>query len=300
MSSLKCYVDVSVHVGQYELALQAVNYYRWYLKRLHQRLSSEPPEVFPVDIYNGILSGCASTGDFNVASEVRQLMSWDNTNLNASSYAYLLAAAKGKDDMMGIIKSMSEANISLNDLFLETSLTTVQLGKLLSNIRNCDNNQDFEIPRFLFKSNETCKLTSGLKEARTPFHGKRILDEDLLREQTAEQKKRELAGLIRVKSVAAAKTPTDRVIFLRQQVARCENDWRNDLNDLFDKQLEAATNQALHLHEMSVYPYLLALEKSSFIELMIQEMRSHALASETFSMGISYLASELGRKVENL
>lgn len=228
------------------------------------------------------------------------MMGWDNTNLNASSYAYLLAAAKGKADILGIMKSMSDANITLDNLFLETSLTIDQLNKLLSNIRISDNNSDFEIPRFVFKSNKTCGLTSGLKEARTPFNGEKILDENMLREQTVEQKRRELAGIVSVKSAAAAKKPTDRVVFLRKQVTRCENNWRKDLSDLFDTHLEVATNQALHLHEMSVYPYLLALEKSSFIELMVHEMRSHALASESFSMGTLYLAGELGRKVENL
>lgn len=290
-----------MQVGQYELANQAVNYYRWYLKRLHKRLSAAPPEAFPREIYNQILSGCATSGDFKAAMEVKQRMLWDNVNLDATSYAYLLVTAKGKDDILGILKWMSLADVTPNDLFEKTTLTPIQITKLLFNIQQCDKHRDFKLPMLWFRPNKSCKLTARVRSSRVPFHGEPVLNADNLRKQTAEQMRREREGTIEVKSVVACDQPaTDRVLFLRQQIERLENDWRKELDELFEKQLDNATNQALHLHEMSVYPYLLALDKSEFIELMVQQMRMHATSLEINGIGASLLAVQLGRKVENL
>lgn len=289
-----------MQVGQYECALNAVNYNRWYLKKLHQRLAVGPPEPFPIDIYNILLSGCAEVEDFELANEVKTIMTWDNVNLNALSYAYLIACARGKNDILGLMKGMSDARITLDDLFLKTPLTEDLIKKLVRNIRSCDQSHDFEIPAFDFPSNQTCELVAKVKQRRVPFTADRLFEPEFLREKAAQQIRREVAGYATLKSVVASENPSEHVEFLRQQVAKCEDEWRNELGVLFDAHLEEVTNQALHRHEMSVYPFLLSLEKPVFIDLMLDEMRTRALASEGFSMSLAYLALQLGRKVENL
>ncbi|XP_018494990.1 DNA-directed RNA polymerase, mitochondrial [Galendromus occidentalis] len=300
ISSLRSYVDVSVNVGQHECALQAVNYYRWYLRKLHHRSGLRTPEPFPVDIYNLILSGCVISGDYKLATDIKQIMTWDNVNMDATTYAYLLATAKGQDDRNGLLKRMSDARITLEDLFRKTPLTNVQLAKLVQNIRCCSDNHDFEVPPAHFPPNKSCSMIADLSKSRQPFSGDRFFTHEVLRQKSNEQKSRELAGTVSVKSIAAIGKPSPRVTFLRKQIAKCENEWRRELNELFIRYLENATNEALHLHHMSVYPYLLALDRSTFVDLMVQEMRAHAMASESFSMSFTYLASQLGQRVEVL
>ncbi|XP_018494989.1 DNA-directed RNA polymerase, mitochondrial [Galendromus occidentalis] len=227
------------------------------------------------------------------------MMIKDNVEPDASTYAYLLAAAQHRDHYVGLIKEMSEAGITTEDLFRETSLTSVQLASLVQNIRCWSDQYAFDVPAARFPTNES-SVTAHLKSIRQPSSEERFFDPKLLRAKSMAQRKRELAGMVTVKSIAAPDKPSQRVVFLRKQITKCENEWRRELNELYGRCIEKLSREALHTNVMCVHPYVLALDKSRLVNLLLQEMRAFALAPGSSSVSFTTVAARLGQKVELL
>ncbi|XP_022665620.1 DNA-directed RNA polymerase, mitochondrial-like isoform X2 [Varroa destructor] len=300
LHSLKSFVEASVLSGELSQAIATLHYYR---RKLELKLGKGGHHPIPTGVYNSLLSGYANTGNFSGAMMIRRIMADCGVPFDSSTFSYLLAVSKDRDAkfISKIISMMFEKKITFEQLFQKTVFTKVQRENAIKAIRKVQ--ADFEVPAKTFPMKYTCDLLQHLNqrgivrpspnEAKN-FSLKRMAD------GAREQWNRELNMLVKIRSVVASKEPTPYVKFLRGQVAALEEKWSDDIRQAFNRELRNLENHKKLKSGMTLYPYLRALDPKATVTLLLHEIRTMALSSETYSPSMNQLSDQLGQRMNDL
>ncbi|CAH0725565.1 unnamed protein product, partial [Brenthis ino] len=274
--------------------------------------ASDSPKVTDVKVYNTLLHGYASMGQLESVKELLSMMSEDNIEPNAQTFAAIFECIERTNlsDKTSFLKyyreQMHEKNITLNDLLDKSKFLYDQQEIVLKSIRRLEPNFEPHYTPPLLDYN--CPLLETLKleniENRkglliSPAKG--LLTTEELKAKGLEQFKMEIAGEIEVKNIAVAEDAESKNLQLyREKLKNAEQEWRVTMKEALERNMSTLKSRSnASRFAITLYPYLKVLKLDDFVDLMMSEISKLVDGSDTYSPTLKILQRDLGTQVYN-
>ncbi|XP_037024700.1 DNA-directed RNA polymerase, mitochondrial isoform X1 [Bradysia coprophila] len=309
LTNLASYVEMCSGNKNADRGLQALLYYRSKFKQF--KLS--------IDLYNVVLGGFAEKANLPKINEVMRILKTDNIQRNAQSYAAIfecLGRLDASDEHLKILQKFrndaTENGVSLNDIMDLSTFTDNKREIVVEVIQRLDPafRPIYTPPDIMYNN---CLLDAMNKDIQPvedkDFPQNRSVIKDEKRNFTVEEYQRmfdeqleiERNGSVKIKSIAKFDTVDDNILYYRSKIEDLHKKWHAAMCKGFVRDIIALGYQAKckNRFAINIMPYLRLFPEEKYADILLDDIRTLAEGSETFSESIKLLYARIGRKVQN-
>lgn len=301
------HLELYCSLGMIEKAWQVLLYYR--------KRQSNSATVVDIRIYNIMLQGFASKGNMNMVNCLLKYMKTDGVSMEIQTYAAIfeciersLSVPNKSESIQYYINEMNSKNLILNDMFDKGKFLNDQDSVVLAAIRKVYPN--FSPQYTQPELNYVCPLLdhlnipseSGSREIEAieadDLQIKGLPNINELKERVKIQIQHEIEGDILIANIEVDGKPNKQILHFRKKLAEVEDEWRAHIKEAFLRNRASLKSQS-HVSRRAIvlYPYLNALPVEQFVELILNEIRSLADGSESYSDSLKKMQLNLGQRV---
>ncbi|EAT46999.1 AAEL001847-PA [Aedes aegypti] len=310
--TLHAYLDICLSSGMINRAYATVLNYRHKRKR----------KVTDVEIYNILMHGYAEKGIILKIKDILKILKEDNIEPNPQTYAAIFeclgrmettedvekdartyleeAEAKGytMDTVLNQSKFVRDQRETVLNLFnqLKPGFRPVYTPpKLLYGNHLLNSLNEYVRPIDTTAANE--KDVQVGTEIMNPKAG---FTRDQLEKFSKAQVELELKGHLTVKSIQKFPEANDTVKQYRKELEELRKVWTKQITMALHRDVNTlkAVTESKSSRAINLFPYVKALNVAQFTEILLDEAQMLIEGSDSFSIGLSHLHKELGRKVE--
>ncbi|XP_055642292.1 DNA-directed RNA polymerase, mitochondrial [Toxorhynchites rutilus septentrionalis] len=314
--TLYAYIDICVNGGMLNRAYATVLNYRY---RHDKKVSVD------IHIYNVLLHGYAEKGNIIKIKDILKVLKEDKIEPNTQTFAAIFECfgrleltEELKNDALANLRTAESKGISMNDVLDHSKFVHDQreivvglfrvlqpgfepkytapvlhycnhlLNPLNEHVRPIDNERGRNTSSESFVGCEIMNSKAGVSREQLEQFGK-------------EQIELELNRHLVVKSVKKFPKQTESVKFYRKELEEIRKVWTRQIAAAFHRDVNTlkAVTESRSNRSINLFPYLRALTVAQYTEILLDEAQMLLEGSDTFSMIVSHLHRELGRKVES-
>lgn len=309
LTNLSSYVEMCAENKNVDRALQALQYYR----------QKFPQFKLSINLYNVVLGGYAENANLHKVREVLNILKKDQIQHNSQSYAFVfetlgrLGDYKGISNLLKQLHDDASANgVSLNDVMNLSTFTDDKREIVINTIQKLDPAfRPVYTPPILTYNN--CLLDAMNKNIKSideqdyPQNGSEILNENRTftvaeyQRMFDEQLQIERTGRITIKSIAKFDNVDENVLCYRAKIDDLYKKWHTAICKGLARDLKSL---ALHTRcknrfAINIMPYMRLFPVEKYADILLDDVRSLAEGSETFSESMKLLHARIGRKVQD-
>ncbi|KXJ71689.1 hypothetical protein RP20_CCG019929 [Aedes albopictus] len=312
--TLHAYLDICLSSGMINRAYATVLNYRHKSKR----------KVADVEIYNILMHGYAEKANILKLKDIMKILKEDNIEPNAQTYAAIFeclgrmeTSEDVKEEALAYLKEAEAKGYTMDAVldrskFIRDQRETVQslFDELTPGFK-----PNYTVPPFLYNNHLLNTLNENVRPIGTNLNiegdgnviGSEIMNpkagftRDQLEEFSKAQVELELKGHLTVKSIQKFPEANSTVKQYRKELDELRKVWTKQISMAFHRDVNTlkAVTESKSSRAINLFPYLKALSVPQFTEILLDEAQMLIEGSDTFSIGLSHLHKELGRKVES-
>lgn len=327
--SLHAYLDCCVQNAMLNRGYATIMNYRIKLSR-----STTGIKIIDVKLYNMLMHGFAEKENLPKIKEIMNILREDEIKPNAQTFANYLEClgrisknplamikhnfAEPKDLVKVISQILHEAasyKQTTNSIVDESIFLKDQREQVIDAIRLAepDFNPVYTPPNILYHNKILNGLNKHVREMSfdplsnldVKIPGSEIMDSkagfsrEELENFGRQQLENELAGYITIKSIQKFPEPTPSVLHCRSKLNELQKNWRETIVNSFNRDFNTMRHlEASKRGSQNLLPYLRALEVDEYASIVLQEIRTLAEGSETYSPTVGQLYRALGVRVQ--
>ncbi|XP_014662788.1 PREDICTED: DNA-directed RNA polymerase, mitochondrial-like [Priapulus caudatus] len=301
-NNLKVYVDACINTKMLSRAQTTVRFY--------QRRAIKHPKtnckVSNVEIFNLLGHAWAKKGNIERIKEVFRMMREGGVLPNHQSYAAGLECL-ARQDMFDcdlgerILRQMEKNGLQVEAIFNKCVFHGSDREKVHEAILRIRPGIVFSLPKE-YAGYATKLLTHlNVKQNKvwqdTPYL--QLFTAAGLARQGRLQYEHEVTGVVGIESVEKRPPPDRHTLEMRKLLAENQIKWKKVLHTAFDRNTKVLSNKLSNTKAVNILPFLRVLRTEEFVDVMLQEVRTLAESSETFSAAMQTLYRGMGQRVLN-
>ncbi|CAH0564781.1 unnamed protein product [Brassicogethes aeneus] len=301
--TLAAYLELWCHLKQPQRGLQALIFHK---NRRKKNKDGNVPPITSIKVYNALLKGFASKGNFEKMQEILEMVAEDNISLDLQSYIAIMECL-GRRNIDNILtkqirifsKEASSKGFTFSKMMNDGCFLCDERAMVLKAMHSVD--PDFQIyldtPKLHYRNmlvnhlNEDSQLEKKIEQ----FEEKGgLFTPDSLKSKIQEQLDLEIEGYVTIKSIESKGAPSEDVKRYRELLQEHYKTWEESAHVAFVRDLGALTAQKSSLnHEV----YLRCIPIKDYVTVIVDEAKKLAQGSETYSPTVNMLYRDLGHKV---
>ncbi|XP_001654145.2 DNA-directed RNA polymerase, mitochondrial isoform X2 [Aedes aegypti] len=310
--TLHAYLDICLSSGMINRAYATVLNYRHKRKR----------KVTDVEIYNILMHGYAEKGIILKIKDILKILKEDNIEPNPQMYAAIFECLGRMEttedvekDALTYLEEAETKGYTMDTVLNQSKFVRDQRETVLNlfNQLKPGFRPVYTPPKLLYGNH----LLNSLNEYVRPIDttaanksdvqvGTEIMNpkagftRDQLEKFSKAQVELELKGHLTVKSIQKFPEANDTVKQYRKELEELRKVWTKQITMALHRDVNTlkAVTESKSSRAINLFPYVKALNVAQFTEILLDEAQMLIEGSDSFSIGLSHLHKELGRKVE--
>lgn len=308
--TLSAFLDICISTGMINRAYATVLNYR------HKKIK----QAIDVGIYNTLLHGFAEKANIHRIKDILHILREDKIKRNPQTYAAIFECLgrmefteQLKAEARAFLEEAKSESITMNEVLNCSKFTHDQRETVLLLFRELEPffEAEYTAPVLQYNNHLLTALNKHVKPIGTKWNNSYSAGTEIMKpksgftsqqleEFSKSQIELELKGHLTVKSVQKFPDPTESVKHCRKELENLRKSWTKQISLAFHRDVntlkvvtESKANRAINL-----FPYLKALPIAQYTELLLDEAQMLIEGSDMYSVVVSHLYKELGKKVE--